>query len=309
MRQGVLYMTRIGVVGLGYWGSKVVEEYVALRNNGDIDAVIACDVDEERLISTDGVDVRNVDLSSTLERIDGLHICTPIGTHADLAVPALQAGVDVLIEKPFTDNRSSAFDLMQLASCEDRIIQIGHIYRFANVIERLRELHNVGRFGELQTITMRWTHQVDPPAGTDVLWDLAAHPIDILNYVTGEWPSNEYCRSRTRPSADGPVGATAQFRLGSTDVTMQLSWDDWIRRRTIELVGTEASALVKAVDQNIVIYDEDGTERIPVEANNTIRREAANFVEAIRTRRNTANSAVIGVRTVEAIERLENSLL
>lgn len=298
-------MTGIGVVGLGYWGSKVVEEYVDLREDGTVDRVVACDMDAARLEAVEGVDERFEELEAALERVDGLHVCTPIGTHAAVGRQALDAGVDLLVEKPFTEDRDSAFELMRFAMEQDRLIQTGHIYRFANVIKRLRELYYEGRFGEVHTVTMRWTHEINPPSGTDVLWDLGPHPIDIINYVTGDWPSNEYCRTRTKPDADGPVSATAQFDVADADVIVQLSWRDAVKRRSIEVAGTEASAVVDAVEQEIEVFDDGDSYEIEVEPNNTIRAEATNFVEAIQTRHNTANSAVVGVRAVEAIERLQ----
>jgi predicted dehydrogenase len=297
-------VTTVGVVGLGHWGSKVVDEYVALREEGVIDGVVACDEDDGRLAAVNEVDDRVKDLNATIDHVDGVHLCTPIGTHGPLGQTVLESNTDLLVEKPFTADPDSSFRLLQTAMRENRILQTGHIYRFANVMDRLRDLHRTGRFGTLEEITVRWTHNIAPPSGTDVLWDLAPHPIDILNYITGDWPSDEYCRTRTRPTADGPTAATAQFETAGADVRMDVSWDDHVRRRDVELCGTDASALVEAVEQEITVYDEGGVHGVAVERNNTIRREARNFVDAIETRRNTANSAVVGIRTVEAIDRL-----
>jgi len=300
-------MTRIGVVGIGNWGSKVLEEYVGLRDDGKLNKVVACDTDEERLADAGRADARYTELSAALSQIDGLHMCTPVQTHAPLGRQVLNAGVDLLAEKPFTSDRDTAFELMQIAFREDLIIQTGHIYRFANVIEKLRELYQEGKFGEVHTVTVRWTHRLIDPPRTNVLWDLAPHPIDILNYITGDWPSDEYSRCRTRSGVDGPTSATVQFRLAGADVTMQISWDDEVRRRNVEIAGPEASALVETVEQNIKLYENKNTTSIPVTKNNTIQDEAAHFIEAIKTRRNSANSAVVGVRTVEAIERIEEA--
>lgn len=300
-------MTSIGVVGLGHWGSKVVEEYIALRDDGEIDTVIACDSDESRLNSVANADRCFSDLESTLDLVDGIHICTPNSTHAQIGTQALTEGVDVMIEKPITTDRDSAFDLMELASQEDQIIQTGHIFRFANVTQALRDLYSDGRFGTLENITLRWSHNIEPLSGTDVLWDLAPHPIDILNFVTGDWPSAEQCQTRTSPDTEAAVSAGAQFSVAGADAYMQVSWSDHVRRRSIELTGTEASAIVDAVDQEIMIHDESGVTQHEVEKNNTIRTEISNFVDAIQTRRNRINSAVVGVRTVEAIERLQSA--
>ncbi|RKD98051.1 Gfo/Idh/MocA family protein [Halopiger aswanensis] len=298
-------MTSIGVIGLGHWGSKVVEEYTHLRNEGRIEEVAACDLDDSRLDAVQGADYCLSDLDSTLRKVDGIHVCTPNETHVPIGMEAVRSGVDIMIEKPITTDRNAAFDLMEIANEENQIIQTGHIYRFANVIQTVRDLYRDGRFGTLNDVTLRWTHHIEPPSGTDVLWDLAPHPIDILNFVTDDWPSKEQCQTRTIPGVDGAVSATAQFSVAGAEVTMQVSWDDYIRRRTIELAGTEASAKIDAVSQDIEIYDESGVSKYPVEKNNTIRAEASNFIDAIETGHNTINSAVVGVRTVEAIERLQ----
>jgi peptidyl-prolyl cis-trans isomerase D len=76
----------------------------------------------------------------------------------------------------------------------------------------------------------------------------------------------------------------------------------------IELSGEKASARVNAVSQDIEIHNDSGVTRFPVDKNNTIRAEALNFAKAIRTRRNTINSAVVGLRTVETIERLQRNV-
>jgi len=60
-------VTTVGVVGLGHWGSKVVDEYVALREEGVIDGVVACDEDDGRLAAVNEVDDRVKDLNATIE--------------------------------------------------------------------------------------------------------------------------------------------------------------------------------------------------------------------------------------------------
>jgi len=300
-------MTSIGVIGLGYWGTKVVDEYLALRDEGRIEKVVACDLDETRLDEISGADHLSSDIESTLEMVDGIHVCTPNETHLPIGKKALRSGVDIMLEKPITTNRDAAFDLMELASKENQIVQTGHIYRFANVVQEVRDLYRDGRFGTLNEITLRWTHNIEPPASTDVLWDLAPHPIDILNFITDDWPSGESRRARTLPGSDNAVAATAQFSVAGAEVTMQVSWEDYIRRRSIELSGTEASAKIDAVAQEIEIHDESGISQHPVENNNTIRAEASNFIDAVQTGHNAINSAVVGVRTVEAIERIQEA--
>jgi len=298
---------KVGVVGLGYWGSKVVEEYVALRDDGEIAGVVACDADPSKLSAVDDVDARHESLDDALPAVEALHVCTNNATHYPIAEQALTAGKDVLVEKPLTTDRKRAYDLVELASESGGILQSGHIFRFANVVRRVRDLFDEGYFGDVYDVSLRWTHRMEPTEQTNVLWDLLPHPIDILNFVTDEWPDD--VRGIGANHRNGTLeSAHAQFRLGEATATVQVSWVDYVRRRTLEIAGSERSARVECVDQTIEVFDGDGRESIPVETNNTIRTEAENLVTAVRTRENTFNSAIVGARTVDAIQSIAESV-
>lgn len=298
---------KVGVVGVGYWGSKVVDEYVALRDDGEIDEVVACDADPSKLAAVDDVDRGYESLDDALPAVDALHVCTNNATHYPIAEQALTAGKDVLVEKPLTTDRKLAYDLVELASESGGILQSGHIFRFANVVRRARDLFDEGYFGDVYDVTLRWTHRMEPNEGTNVLWDLLPHPIDILNFVTGEWPDN--VQGIAANHRNGTLeSAHAQFRLGEATAAVQVSWVDHVRRRILEIAGSKRSARIECVDQTIEMYDGDGRESIPVEANNTIRTEAENLIKAVRTRENTFNSAIVGARTVDAIQDIEEGL-
>lgn len=295
---------KVAIVGLGYWGSKVLGEYADLRDEGTIDAVVACDQDPTALESADRADETRGDVAEILPEVDALHVCTTDETHFPIATMAIESGTDVLLEKPLTTDREQAFDLVQLASEQGQILQTGHIFRFANVIRTAREYYQKGYFGTVHTATLRWTHRLDRIRGTDVLWDLMCHPIDILNFVTDDWPRNPEGVALHDPGLERPVGATTTFEIAEGMGTVEVSWVDDVRRRTLEIAGTKRSGTIECVDQSMTVTDTDGTETIAVEANNTIRAEAENFVSAIETRENTFNSAIVGARTVDAIDRI-----
>jgi len=93
----------IGVIGVGYWGSKVVREYLDLAKEGKIDGVGVCDVREEVLnafrdneniikLSTDYKEFLKDDV------IDAVHICTNNAFHYEVAKEALDDGKHVLLE-------------------------------------------------------------------------------------------------------------------------------------------------------------------------------------------------------------------
>ncbi len=92
---------RVGVAGIGYWGSKHVR---TLRSLDSVSQVVVIDPSEERVAklrhSFPEVD-SYPDLESALPAIDALVVATPPSTHAPLACAAIEAGKHVLVEKPF----------------------------------------------------------------------------------------------------------------------------------------------------------------------------------------------------------------
>lgn len=296
------------VVGLGYWGSKVFEEYRQLRNEGELDAVLACDNDDQRLRAVNGADDYYGDLEAALSDADAIHLCTTNESHYPLASKTLDAGVDILVEKPLTADHGRAYDLVEQASECGQILQTGHIFRFANVVREVRDRYQAGVFGEVNCFTLRWTHRLDNPRDSDVLWDLLPHPVDILNFVTGKWPDRITGLTTAGGNWDRPESANIAFELGDATAVVQVSWADHVRRRSLEISGSKQSAVVDCVAQTLETYQEDEYVEHDVVDNNTIRREAQNFIRAIETGENTFNSAIVGARTVDAIDRIHGEM-
>lgn len=298
----------VGVVGLGYWGTKVLEEYAALRNENEVATVVGCDVDQSKLNVGDVADRVVATVDELTGAVDAVHVCTGSHTHYDVAKTALDDGLDVLLEKPLTMDRDRAYHLVELASANGSILQTGHIFRFADVVRRVREMYRNGQFGDVYYFNVRWTHRIRPMENTNVVWDLLPHPIDILQFVTGTWPDvicGTVGRFRTGEHVDA---ASVAYRLADEIANVEVSWVDPIKRRTLEIVGSDRSAVVDCVDQTISLRGQSGTESIDLTANNTIRAEARNFIQAIETHENAYNSAIVGARTVDVIEATREAL-
>jgi len=300
---------KIGVIGIGYWGQKVVREYASLLNEGYIDYLALCDIDQSKLREFKEYNTFT-DLDELLRNVHAVHICTNNDTHYEVAKKALEEKIHVLVEKPMTTNRNDAFNLIELAYENGTILQVGHIYRFANAIRRVRELYQNMFFGDVYYINLRWSHLMPPMRDVDVLWDLLPHPLDILNFVTKKWP-NEFLgvgRAFRRNRLNEVASLQAIFD-DSLFANIHLSWLSPIRRRIMEIIGSERSAIVECVKQEITVYENDGNVRhLNVKLNNTIRDEIINFINAIKTGRNNFNSAIIGLRTVELIEQALSAL-
>lgn len=94
------------------------------------------------------------------EKPDIIAITTPSGSHYALAREALQAGSHVLIEKPMTLDLEEARDLERMAKSANRLIVMGHIYRYFPLVHDLQRDLAAGVFGRILSgvVTVRWGH-------------------------------------------------------------------------------------------------------------------------------------------------------
>jgi len=122
------------------------------------------------------------DIESLLADADAITIAVPTSAHFEVGRSGLEAGCDLLIEKPITPTTAEADELIRLASENDRIIQVGHIERFNGAVRACEPYLDRPLFVE--------SHRLAPfvPRGTDVpvVLDLMIHDIDlILSLVEG----------------------------------------------------------------------------------------------------------------------------
>ena len=113
----------VAVIGAGYWGKKVINEYLQLaRDDAKVDLSMVCDVKDENLAYCQkefGVPEEKLSLSYkevfSSRSVDAVHICTPNETHHEICKQALMAGKHVLLEKPMAMCAKHAWELVGLA--------------------------------------------------------------------------------------------------------------------------------------------------------------------------------------------------
>ena len=140
---------KIAHIGAGYWGKNII------RNLVDLNCLkIICDNNKETLKSYHQQYPKlayNNDVDDVLanKSIDAVTIATPANTHFSLVRKALQAGLDVFVEKPLALKPEEGEELAELAQEQDRILMIGHILRYHPAIEKAKELIENGMLGRV----------------------------------------------------------------------------------------------------------------------------------------------------------------
>ncbi|MEM5855233.1 MAG: Gfo/Idh/MocA family oxidoreductase [Candidatus Aenigmatarchaeota archaeon] len=302
---------KIGVIGVGYWGKKHVEEYKALGIND----LIVADLKEENLLFCEEKYKTQVtkDYRKILKdpEVIAVSICTPNETHYRLTQEALYYDKHVLVEKPMTLRYSHALDLVELAKERNKVLVVGHIYRFNNALKKVKSMLKEKELGkDIYTIKLTWTN-LEPVWNRDILFDLAPHPIDIIDYLFEENLDQIRCVGASYRKPEGEEVAYLTGKIGKTIVALEMSWLLPKKRRELEIVGSEKTVFVDCLAQDVTTYDylKGTTEKIPVVRNNTLRDELKFFIKCVNeNNRNAINSAEVGAKVVKILEIAQKSM-
>jgi UDP-N-acetylglucosamine 3-dehydrogenase len=302
----------IGVLGVGYWGRKIVEEW---SNIPSVKVKAVSDLAKKNLeLAKDryGVEMLLHDYHEVLAipSIKAVNICLPNILHFQACKEALEAGKHVLVEKPLTLTSEEGKILVALAEQKGLTLSVGHIYRFNNALMEIRRLIKEKFFGKVFLIELEWTNLEQPFADRDVIVDLAPHYFDIINFLLDEWPNRVTCIAKPfrRKELEETAYIISELKSGVVSHAT-LSWLSPKKVRQISVIGESRSAYIDAVGQEITIYESGYTYKLGVERNNTIRTELLHFLQSISDpQTETRNSGNIGVMTVQLIEKAKESL-
>lgn len=177
---------RIAVLGCGYWGSNHIR---TLKSLGALHAV--SDANPARAegfaVEQDCLAVDPAELF-TRSDVDGIVMALPPQFHAESAVRAVEAGKDVLVEKPIALTVPDAERAVNAARANNRIFMVGHVLRFHPAFEQLKALIDAGELGEIKYIHSHRLGLGKFHTENDALWDLAPHDLSMILAITGEEP-------------------------------------------------------------------------------------------------------------------------
>jgi predicted dehydrogenase len=251
---------RVGVVGLGYWGSKHLR---ALRSVGSVASIVGIDErygsnGQMHIDSATSIDVFSR-LSDALPRLDALIVATPASSHSTIGTIAIEAGKHVLIEKPMTTSAVDAVQLIHAAEAAGVVLMVGHTFEHSAAVKKLRDVVGDPRFGRL-----RYLHCARLNLGlyrddVNVIFDVAAHDVSIANFIIGGLPDSveTWAERHVHPYQEDVAHLSLRYPDIDVNVNIHASWLDPIKVRRITAVGTAQMATYDDLAENhpINIYD------------------------------------------------------
>ena len=308
----------VGVVGVGSMGENHARIYQELPS---AELVGVADDEPTRAETVAGrYGTEALATEALLDRAAAVSIAVPTAHHARIASRCLDAGADVLIEKPFVDDLADGEALIRQAAATGSVLQIGHVERFNPAIMALETLLADA------SITACTASRLGPPTDRtftdDVVLDLMIHDLDVVAMLVDEQPTSVSASA----ARDGDY-ASALLRFPD-EVVATLTASRVTQRKVRRLAVTTADRHIEVdyLDQTVEIhrrsrpgYRKDGSadirhrqeqiiERPLINSAEPLKLELEAFLEAVDDRTAPRVGGEDGLRALSLVESVRSAM-
>jgi predicted dehydrogenase len=326
-------MLKVGVIGHGYWGPNLVRNFMA--TSGSVVTAV-CDSREERLNQLRKLYPTLALYNNASELIadndvDAVVVATPVSSHFDLTMAALNAEKHVLVEKPIASNSEQAKQLIEVADKRGLVLMVDHTFVYTDAVRKIRELISTGALGQIYYYDAVRVNLGLFQHDVNVIWDLAIHDLSIMDYVL---PNKPVAISATGIShVQGQpenVAYITLFFANNQIAHVHVNWLTPVKVRHTLIGGSEKMIVYDDLEPSdkLKVYDKGITVTPGPEAvykmlvsyrsgdmwaprlDNTeaLHTEALHFIDCVKNKRPPETDGLAGLRMVQMIEAAEESL-
>lgn len=329
-------MIRIGVIGYGYWGPNLVRNCFEA---GEAEVACVSDLRADRLalVGSRYPTIRTTQNFRELiedPTIDAVAIATPVSTHYELALRALQEGKHVLVEKPMASDTDQVQRLIELAQKQNLVLMVDHTFVYTGAVRKIRDLVDSGGLGEIYYYDSVRVNLGLFQHDVNVLWDLAVHDLSIMDYVLPFRPCAVSATGLSHvPGGTENIAYLTLFFEGSQIAHIHANWLAPVKlRRT--LIGAsrkmivyddlEQSEKIKVYDKGITLNNHQNPEKLyqllvgyrtgdmlapQIDGTEALRREIDHFLHCIQEQAEPMTGGASGLRVVEILQAASQSMV
>lgn len=309
---------RVGIVGLGTIGRIHAERIDTLGGE-----LAGADLDPDaRARFEDDFDAPTYpDHDALLESgVDAVIVGVPNGVHETVALDALDAGIDVLLEKPLAHTVESAERITAAARDADGFCTVGFTMRHSPQTERVRALRKEGAFGSVSHVEVTYLRRGGVPGGGDgwftepdlagggVLMDLGVHVIDLALHLLGHPEVTEVSGTTRSEYGEYDVDDSATGLLRTADrrtIAVDTAWHGTCdSERACVVRGTDAGAAFEIGGSELSLVSADPekpVEAVSVDGTDMHLAEDRAFLEAVAGERDPPDGVVEEALSVQRV--------
>jgi predicted dehydrogenase len=328
-------MIRIGVIGYGYWGPNLVRNFFETPG-AQVVAVSDLRPERLRLAQARHPTIRVTESHRDLiedPAIDAVVIATPVSTHHDLALAALQAGKHVLVEKPLASSSEQVRRLLDAAERARRVLMVDHTFVYTAAVRKVREYVDDGEIGDVYYYDSTRVNLGLFQHDVNVIWDLAVHDLSIMDHVLPKAPLAVSATGLAHvPGRSENIAFLTLFYDGPLIAHVTVNWLSPVKVRRTLIGGSrkmivyddmEQSEKIKVYDKGITVKENGEREKLyellvgyrtgdmlapNLDVSEALRVEAAHFARCVETGERPLTDGAAGLRVVEVLEAATQSL-
>ncbi len=304
--------TRVAVIGVGALGRHHARILARLPG---VELAGVVDINEARAREIGGIVNApwSTNASEMIGRVDAVTVAVPTASHLQVALPFLQRGTAVLVEKPLARDAREAREMIEAAAVSGAVFGVGHTERYNPAVEAVRPLLDHPRFIEVHRLGTFPDRSLD----IDVVFDLMIHDLDVvLSIVPSEVSAVEAVGVAVLTPKPDIANARLKFASGCiANITASRISKDRVRK--IRIFQRDAYLSVDYAAQEVErwrLVKGNGSMpaidggKLEVAQEEPLQRELADFVASVRDRRAPRVTGADGLRAIELAQKITDEM-
>lgn len=288
---------RVGIIGVGYLGTQHAR-ILSYLEEAELEAV--ADVDFQKALqigNRHGVRYFQ-NYEEMIDDIDAAVVATDTSAHFSVSMSLLKQGKHVLVEKPITATVEQGEQLVEAATKNNLIFQVGHLERFNPAVEAVENMISDPKFIEVQRLGSFSARSLD----IDVVLDLMIHDLDIiLALIKDEVVAIKSSGIHVVSEKTDIANARLEFKSGCV-ATLTASRVHQGNVRKLRIFEPTSYYSIDYIDQEVKVFPLDGRQTdiktLKIQKEEPLKRELKNFLDCIETGKNTKVSGMEALRAL-----------
>ncbi len=260
--------------------------------------------------------------------VDAVAIATPVASHFEVALEAIQNGKHLLIEKPMTTSTERALRLIQEAKSRKLVLMVDHTFVYTGAVRKIHELISEGHLGQIYYYDSVRVNLGLFQSDINVVWDLAVHDLSIIDRVMPNRPTAVAAHAVSHVSGHPEnLGYVTLYFADNQVAHLHVNWLAPVKVRTTLIGGRDRMILYDDIEpsEKVKVYDRgavgagDRYEMLvkyrygdmwapQLDTTEALHFEIAHFIDCVRNGTHPITDGQSGLRVVKILETANHSI-